>query len=224
MRISFLLMGILLILGCGNSANQAALHIPDQGLSFKLEQRNSVTLAHLPSELRIEIGDITRGRTLLTVWSGREILYREAMQEKKAVPFVWNNEKLLIECVQLDNELIGPDFAYLRLTKNENNSVSPSQKLELSEEEKILRLIEITEKSQITFIRNGAEHTASEAAEHLRRKYEYAQEEIQTAQQFIVNIAGRSSTTNEVYLVKLPDGSPVRAEDWFRDRLREVEQ
>ena len=93
----------------------------------------------------------------------------------------------------------------------------------MSEKEKILRLIEIVEKSDIAFIRNGDEHTAQEAADHLRRKYNYAENEIQTVDQFIVNIASKSSSSNQPYQVKLKDGTIVNAEDWFRERIKEIQ-
>lgn len=224
MRMYFLVAGILLFMGCGNSTNQLALQIPEQGLSFKIEQKNSVTLASVPTDLRVEIGKITRGQTLLTIWSQEEMVHREALQEKKSVPFVWNGEKLMIECVQLDNELTGPDFAHLRLTKGVNNTASQPVKVQLTEKEKILRLIDITEKSQMHFIRNDVRYTSIETAELLRNNYSLAESEIRTAQEFIINIASKSSATGEIYYAELMDGSVLRAEDWYRDRLREVNQ
>lgn len=152
------------------------------------------------------------------------MLHREALQEKKSVPFVWHGEKLMIECVQLDNELTGPDFAHLRLTKGANDTGSQPVKAQLTEKEKILRLIDITEKSQMRFVRDGVNYTSSETAEYLRKNYGLAESEIRTAQEFIMNIASKSSATGEIYYAELADGSLLRAEDWYRDRLREVNQ
>ncbi|MFM9985961.1 MAG: DUF5329 family protein [Flavobacteriales bacterium] len=220
---NFAVVILFFVIGCADEPKPSALQLPEQGLSIKLEQRNSTTITRIPSELRIEIGDITRGQTMLTVWNGAEVLMRESIHEKESYPFTWNNEKLRIECVQLDNELIGPDFGYFKLSGNQNSTLEPSPQSNsgISEKDKILQLIEIVEQSDIIFIRNGEEHNAQEAAAHLRRKYEYAGSDIQTAEQFITNIASRSSSTGEAYRVKLKDGSLVDAEAWFRERLRE---
>jgi Family of unknown function (DUF5329) len=213
------------VCGCNNPPAPSALQLPEQGLSIKLEQRNSTTITRMPSELRIEIGDITRGQTLLTVWNGAEVVMRESIHENESFPFTWNNEKLAIECVQLDNELLGPDFGYFKLTGNQSSKTEASAQPNsaMSEKDKILRLIQVVEQSDITFIRNGDEHDAQEAAAHLRRKYDYAGSDIQTVDQFIENIASRSSSSNQPYQVKLKDGAIVNAEDWFRDRLKEIQ-
>lgn len=212
----------MLIAGCDQPAKTSSLQIPAQGLNFKLEQRNSTTITHLPAELRVEIGDITRGQTLLTVWSGAQVLFRESMQENETGPFSWQNEKLTIECVQLDNELLGPDYGYFCLRSDEHPGTTPASPSALTEHEKIQKLIELTEKSQITFIRNGQDHSAQEAADHLRRKYDYAKDDIHTADQFIQEIASKSSSTGELYYVRMQDGTEVPAGDWFRERLKEV--
>ncbi len=234
MRNSWILIGFVFILGCQNPPAPAitpeppeppALQLPAQGLSFKLEQRYTRSITDKPTELRIEIGDITRGQTMITVWNGSEILLQESISDNQSFPFTWYNQRLSIACVQLDNDLLGPDYGYFKLTGDTNSSKEASTTIaaSMSEKEKILRLVEIVAKSDIIFIRNGEEHTAQEAADHLRRKYNYAENEIQTVDQFIVNIASKSSSSNQPYQVKLKDGTIVNAEDWFRERIKEIQ-
>ena len=75
--------------------------------------------------------------------------------------------------------------------------------------------------SGLTFIRNGHEHTAAEAAAHIRRKYEHYRDEIETPEEFIDKAATKSELSGKPYLVKLPDGTTRRAADWLRDELAE---
>jgi len=75
--------------------------------------------------------------------------------------------------------------------------------------------------SGLTFIRNGSEHTAAEAAAHIRDKYEHFKREIKTPEDFIDKAATKSMLSGKPYLVKLPDGTTRPAADWLRDLLAE---
>jgi hypothetical protein len=73
------------------------------------------------------------------------------------------------------------------------------------------------------FIRNGAEYSAAEAADHLRMKWRAAGAEIRTAEQFIDAVASKSSTSGEPYRIRMPDGQIIDAEAYLRKRLGEIE-
>ena len=75
--------------------------------------------------------------------------------------------------------------------------------------------------SGLTFIRNGREHTAAEAAAHIRRKYEHAKGDIQTPEDFIDKVASKSDLSGQPYRVKMPDGTTRLAADWLRGLLAE---
>ncbi len=55
--------------------------------------------------------------------------------------------------------------------------------------------------SGCTFIRNGDEHEAKEARDHLEMKYNYAKRRIKTAEDFIDKIASKSSLSRKLYEV-----------------------
>src|SRR5688572_17691330 len=74
----------------------------------------------------------------------------------------------------------------------------------------------------VVFIRNGSEHTAADAAAHLRRKLRAAKGRIKTPEQFIDKLATRSSMTGKAYRVRLPDGREVESVAWFNTLLREL--
>ncbi len=82
-------------------------------------------------------------------------------------------------------------------------------------------LLKAVEESGLVFLRNGSEHDATKAASHLSDKWESAGDRVTTAEQFIEEIASRSSTTGRTYEMRLEDGSLVPAADWLRARLKE---
>jgi hypothetical protein len=74
----------------------------------------------------------------------------------------------------------------------------------------------------VVFIRNGSDHSAVEAAAHLRRKLGAAHGRITTAEQFIDNIGTRSSMTGIAYRVRFADGREIDSAAWLRQLLREL--
>jgi len=74
----------------------------------------------------------------------------------------------------------------------------------------------------VTFVRNGSDHSAVEAAAHLRRKLAAAHGRITTAEQFIDALGTRSSMTGIAYKVRFADGRELDSATWLRQLLREV--
>jgi hypothetical protein len=77
--------------------------------------------------------------------------------------------------------------------------------------------------SGIVFIRNGKEHSAAEAADHLRTKRKSAGDKIKTARDFIEQLATRSSLSGKPYLVRTGDGRETPAGQWLAEHLRTLE-
>jgi hypothetical protein len=77
----------------------------------------------------------------------------------------------------------------------------------LTEEQKIDHLITLIRNLKgATFIRNGDEHTAVAAADHLQMKREKAGARVKTAQDFIDKIASKSSMSGELYMIRFANG------------------
>ena len=70
-----------------------------------------------------------------------------------------------------------------------------------------------------TFIRNGSAYDAAKAADHMRMKLRYAGDKIQTADQFIDELATKSSMSGVKYLIKLKDGRVVESATFFHEKL-----
>lgn len=95
----------------------------------------------------------------------------------------------------------------------------------LTETQKIEMLIKhVAELKDAKFIRNGKGHDAKAAAEHLRKKWDYAKKEIKTARDFIQKIATESYVGKKPYLIRFKDGREVKAGDYLSERLKEIEK
>jgi hypothetical protein len=91
----------------------------------------------------------------------------------------------------------------------------------LSETAKIQYLIASVEALQgTTFIRNGREHDASSASNHLRLKLKTMGDKVKTAEDFIDLCASKSSMSGEPYLIRFADGSIIKSELFFKDKLK----
>lgn len=96
------------------------------------------------------------------------------------------------------------------------------------EEEKIQFLLNEVKNSGLTFVRNGDEHPAQKASEHLEYKMNTARKMFWffgpskkiSAVEFIEKIASKSSTTGEIYQIKLKDGTLVPTEKWLKEKLK----
>ena len=85
----------------------------------------------------------------------------------------------------------------------------------------IEHLLQFVAKSQVHLIRNGKEHTASEGADHLRSKLHKAGGRVKTAEDFINEIATKSSLTGQPYEVKTTDGRKQPSGPWLHEALLE---
>ena len=90
----------------------------------------------------------------------------------------------------------------------------------LSERAKIDALIAAVERlPDAVFIRNGSEHDAKQAADHLRLKWKHGGKRIRTARDFIRHLATKSSLTGRKYRIRFADGKEVNSGDWMRQEL-----
>lgn len=102
--------------------------------------------------------------------------------------------------------------------------IAPRPVPPLSEQAKIQSLIASVEQLPgAVFIRNGTEYDAHKAADHLRLKLKYAGKRVQTADQFISNLATGSSMTGKPYQIRFADGHTVESAVYFREQLKRIE-
>jgi hypothetical protein len=90
-----------------------------------------------------------------------------------------------------------------------------------STEHEVRLLIDAIAASRCNFNRNGRQHTADEAAAHLELKYARAGRHIDSADEFITQLASSSSFTGRPYLMSC-EGDTLPAEDWMIDALEQI--
>ncbi|HVP10886.1 MAG TPA: DUF5329 family protein [Phycisphaerae bacterium] len=128
----------------------------------------------------------------------------------------WTDRSLLVE---RPSAPMSPAPAQ-RLTKDAagdlGGNIRPGTSQPASDEDRIEQLLRFVEHSDVVFIRNGSEYDGAEAAAHLRDKLRAAGLQHPTVDQFIENIASRSSAVGQPYQVRLTDGRTVDAGPWLR--------
>jgi hypothetical protein len=87
-----------------------------------------------------------------------------------------------------------------------------------SEAERIEAALKAIEGSKISFVRNGDEHNAKAAADHLRSKLKKAGKDVKTFDEFVEHLATKSSLSGKPYQVKLEDGTLVPLARWLREK------
>lgn len=81
-------------------------------------------------------------------------------------------------------------------------------------------LLALVRESDLTFIRNGKRYDGTEAAEHMRRKYEHFRTRIETPEDFIENAAARSLLSGKPYMVVMPNGERETTRQWLLAALQ----
>ena len=240
---------IMLLAGCdrGPVLQTAPAQRPPAIRSLPVEmtvkQRSTTAVPDSDESLRITIDDITAGQVMVSLADkdGKSVLAATSLKEGESAEFMFRQQEYQLTLSELENELVGEDFATIVISsgatpspafpargRESDSSVSTSggtNSEEMTEREKIERLLKAIESAEgVVFIRNGAEHSAQDAAEHLRSKWDAAGGEIKTVDDFIDKIASKSSLSGEPYRVRLADGTEVFAGEYLKDKLSEIEE
>lgn len=95
----------------------------------------------------------------------------------------------------------------------------------LTEKEKIDHLINYIKNLQgATFIRNGDEYPAKDAAEHLQMKRRKAGDKVKTARDFIDGLASESYISGKEYQIRMKDGKTYKSRDVLMRELERIEK
>nr|WP_314267040.1 DUF5329 family protein [uncultured Moellerella sp.] len=100
----------------------------------------------------------------------------------------------------------------------------PAMALTPQEEIRVDKLLtELGKQSSISFIRNDTEYNAVDAESHLRLKLGKTKKRLKTTEQFIDNVASKSSISGSEYQVKISDQQTVTANQYLHDLLKKVD-
>jgi hypothetical protein len=79
-------------------------------------------------------------------------------------------------------------------------------------------------RKDLRFVRNGKEYTGAQAADFLRGKLQWQLEKVATAQDFIIRIGTRSTSSGNVYLVRLADGRELPSAQFLTQELQRIDK
>lgn len=122
--------------------------------------------------------------------------------------------------------LLGSSAVQTAYAQNDSSVANAGKfaKNSMSESQKIEHLIaSLRNMEGAVFIRNGSEHSAQEAAEHLKAKWEKHRSKIKTANDFIEHLATKSSMSGELYKIRFADGKTVPTAEVLNRELNQVE-
>lgn len=90
-------------------------------------------------------------------------------------------------------------------------------------EREIQYLLDFVASSNCTFVRNGDNHDAADAADHLRLKYNNGKRYVDTAEDFIDRLASESSWTGRDYNVDC-QGEVLNTGPWLHQALQDYRE
>ncbi len=214
---------LLCLSGCDRDQSTQTLHSKTIApVSFVLFQRSTLDIPGTDGDLRISLGDITRGQVSTTILdrSGRAVGdVSQTMRPTDRITIKWRDTAYHITLKSLRNELVGNDSAVFSIAPAASDPVSG-----MTENESIEFLIEsMGSLGDAVFIRNGAAYSIGEAQQHLRRKWGWKASQIITADDFIRVVATASSESGEPYLIHLPDGTEITLQQWLSEQLASLD-
>ena len=88
----------------------------------------------------------------------------------------------------------------------------------------VLHLLEYLRNSDCAMERNGKKHDSEDAYSHVKRKYEYFQDEIRTSEDFIEYSASKSTMSGKFYRIFCNNESAVLTRDWLLEELHDYRE
>jgi hypothetical protein len=180
---------------------------------IRMKQRSAATLDSIIPGLQISIDDITGGAVLTTVNELNKTVMTGYFSAQTSANTAFKNKKLTVTCVKLENNLIGEDYATFHISWGEHFKKGA----DMESQEQIAFLLDHIRQSGLKFIRNGETYPSPDAAEFLEKKWNVTGKQIPTKEAFIREIATKSSTTGQYYMVVLENGEQIRLANWLRN-------
>lgn len=207
--------------GCGDAPAEPALPFAHAlPIRFEMDQRSTLEIPETAGALRVSLGDITDGQVHTSVTGtaprSAQVLGVQSLREGEVLAFAWLEVPLQLVLVELDTSLLGTDAARFVLEPGGTSVEQAHARVDAL-------LLDLAEQEGVTFVRNGSDHSAEEAAAHLRRKFDHARDEIRSVDDFIRLCGTQSSMSGEPYLVRASDGTERPAADFLHELARRTE-
>ncbi len=192
--------------------------LPGGSAAFTQPQRTTAPLPGSGGCLLLTIDDITRGQVMVSVATGEgaPLLGPVSLQEGASAGFALGEHRYALVLDELRNSLVGKDLALFRVVQAEGAKPAPAA----AGRAEIERLIaSVASLDGAVFVRNGVEHSAAQAAEHLRNKWARTSPPVSDPDRFIRDVASASSQSGRPYLIRFRDGREVESAQFLREEL-----
>ncbi len=103
-------------------------------------------------------------------------------------------------------------------------SIDARSDVPVADRHEVLHLLEYLRNSDCAMERNGKKHDSEDAYSHVKRKYEYFQDEIRTSEDFIEYSASKSAMSGKFYRVFCNNESAVLTRDWLLEELHDYRE
>jgi len=104
-------------------------------------------------------------------------------------------------------------LAFLPLVLYSNGAYADPQ-------QEIKHLLQFVEQTSCTYERNGSLHSGAEAKDHIQKKYEYYEDKVKTAEDFIKYSATESTFSSKKYKIHCANEATINSSDWLLSELQ----
>jgi hypothetical protein len=94
----------------------------------------------------------------------------------------------------------------------------------LAENIEIQHLLTFVQQTNCKYERNGSQHNGVDAVAHIKKKYDYFEDDIKTAEDFIELSATKSTISGKEYQVHCPNKKAMTSRQWLLDELQAFRQ
>jgi len=192
----------------------ARLELRDVAAAFRVLQRRWAPVPGSRGWLGVSCDDVTMGQVLLQVTTadGTTVVAQRSVIERDAVEFALTGARYVLVVDKLVNRLIGED--HVELTVRPAAGFRP---------DRIPLLLHAVAASPDRFVREGEEFDGAAAYQFLLARIAAPNGRNVTLDQFVDEIASKSSKTGEPYQVRRVDGTVVTMQQWLRAELARIE-
>ncbi len=198
---------------------QAGRGLSGLPISITVPQRTTTAVPGAEELLSLTIDDVTGGQVMVSLLrTGAGALVGPiSMAEGYSVTFEFDGRPYDLRLDRLSNFLVGNDSATFTISDPSSGAAAVPTSPERDRIEHLIQSIATVQDA--VFIRNGEEHSPAEAAAHIRSKWRSRETGITSVEQFIEEVATRSSQSGEPYLMRFSDGHDVEVAAFLRERL-----
>lgn len=81
-------------------------------------------------------------------------------------------------------------------------------------------LLNFVKNTNCQYERNGDKHSGVNAAKHIKKKYDYYEDDIESTEQFIELSASKSTMSGKSYTIHCPNEPSISSQQWLLEALK----